>query len=326
MSFRSFTIFKLLRNIPECTLILGGIFMYIKDIFSNKKTVISFEIFPPKKDYSIDTIYETIDKLAPLNPDYISVTYGAGGNTKDRNKTVEIASIIKNKYNIEALAHLTCISSTRDEVEEVLKFLKDNNIKNILALRGDIPQDPNFKFPTPLHFKYAVNLIEKIKSRKDFCIGSACYPEGHIECNNFDDDLQNLKKKVDAGADFLITQLFFDNNFFYNFREKVDEIGINVPIEVGIMPVTNSRQIKRITSLCGAYVPKKFEKIMDRYIDKPQALKDAGIAYATEQIIDLLSSGVEGIHIYTMNNPEVARRIVSNIDSVVKAINNNIAV
>lgn len=300
--------------------------MYIKNIFSSKKPVISFEVFPPQKDYSIDSIYKTIDELAPLNPDYISVTYGAGGNSASKNKTVEIASIIKNKYDIEALAHLTCIGSTKDEVNDVLKALKENDIKNVLALRGDLPQDPNFKFPSPLHFRYALDLIEEIKKQGDFCIGAACYPEGHIECENFDKDIKNLRQKVDAGSDFLISQLFFDNNFFYDFREKANVEGIKVPIEVGIMPVINSRQIRRIASLCGAHIPEKFEKIVDKYIDKPEALKDAGIAYATEQIIDLLSSGVDGIHIYTMNNPEVAKRIVSNIFSIVKALNSSIAV
>lgn len=294
--------------------------MYIRQIFSDKKPVISFEIFPHKKDSPIETIYKTIDELAPLNPDYISVTYGAGGNSSSRNKTVEIASIIKNKYNIEALAHLSCIASTKDEVEQMLKSLKQNNIENILALRGDLPEDPNFKFPNPLHFRYASDLIEKIKEQGDFCIGAACYPEGHIECNSIDEDIDNLKKKVDTGADFLITQLFFDNNLFYQFKEKVYSKGINVPIEVGIMPVTNSKQIKRIASLCGASIPNKFTKILDKYFDKPEALKDAGIAYATDQIIDLLSSGVDGVHIYTMNNPYVAKRIVSNISSVVNAL------
>ncbi|QGU94760.1 methylenetetrahydrofolate reductase [NAD(P)H] [Clostridium bovifaecis] len=300
--------------------------MHIKNIFSNKKPIISFEVFPPHKDYSIDSIYKTIDELAPLNPDYISVTYGAGGNSVGKNKTVEIASIIKNKYDIEALAHLTCIGSTKYEVNEVLKALNENNINNVLALRGDLPQDPSFKFPSRLHFRYAVDLIGEIKKQGDFCIGAACYPEGHIECESFNKDIKNLRKKVDSGADFLISQLFFDNNFFYNFRGKANAEGIKVPIQVGIMPVINSRQIRRIASLCGAHIPEKFEKIVDKYIDKSEALKDAGIAYATEQIIDLLSSGVDGIHIYTMNNPEVAKRIVSNIFSIVKALNSSIAV
>jgi methylenetetrahydrofolate reductase (NADPH) len=301
--------------------------MLIKDLFSSKKPVISFEIFPPQKDSSIEGIYKTIDALAPLKPDYISVTYGAGGQSTSKNKTVEIASIIKNKYNIEALAHLTCIASTKSEIDRVLQELKEENIENILAMRGDFPQDPDFKFPDPLHFTHAVDLVKHIKQQGNFCIGGTCYPEGHIEAKSMKDDLFNLKTKVDNGTEFLITQLFFDNNFFYDFKEKTDLMGINVPTEVGIMPVINTRQIQRIASLCGAKIPEKFTKILDRYIDKPEALKDAGIAYATEQIIDLLSSGVEGIHIYTMNNPEVAKRIVSNISSIVTALNSpNVAI
>ncbi|MCY6369602.1 methylenetetrahydrofolate reductase [NAD(P)H] [Clostridium ganghwense] len=299
--------------------------MYIKDIFSKRKPVISFEIFPPRKASSIDTIYRTIDALAPLNPDYISVTYGAGGNTAD-NKTVEIASIIKNKYNIEALAHLTCITSTKSEIDNILEKFKKNNINNILALRGDIPQDSNFKFPNPLHFEHAVDLVKYIQKSNNFCIGGTCYPERHIECDSMEEDLINLKDKVNSGTNFLISQLFFDNNFFYNFKSKTDKLNINIPIEAGIMPVINKKQIERIVSLCGSNIPEKFIKIIDRYENNPEALKDAGIAYATEQIIDLLSSGVEGIHIYTMNNPEVAKRIVRNISSIVYALNRNIAI
>lgn len=294
--------------------------MFIKDLFSQKKTVISFEIFPPKKDTSIDSIYKTIDALAPLNPDYISVTYGAGGSTS-KNSTVEIASIIKNKYNIEALAHLTCIASTKEDVNVILQHLKENNIQNILALRGDFPQDPDFKFPNPLHFTHAIDLVEHIKKDNYFSVAGTCYPEGHIEAKSMKDDIIYLKKKVDAGTDFLITQLFFDNNLFYSFKEKTDIIGIDAPIEVGVMPVINSNQIRRIASMCGAHIPEKFVKILDRYIDNKEALKDAGIAYATEQIIDLISSGVSGIHIYTMNNPEVAEKIVHNISSIVNALN-----
>lgn len=284
------------------------------------RTIISFEIFPPKKDTSIDSIYKTIDALAPLNPDYISVTYGAGGSTS-KNSTVEIASIIKNKYNIEALAHLTCIASTKEDVNVILQHLKENNIQNILALRGDFPQDPDFKFPNPLHFTHAIDLVEHIKKDNYFSVAGTCYPEGHIEAKSMKDDIIYLKKKVDAGTDFLITQLFFDNNLFYSFKEKTDIIGIDAPIEVGVMPVINSNQIRRIASMCGAHIPEKFVKILDRYIDNKEALKDAGIAYATEQIIDLISSGVSGIHIYTMNNPEVAEKIVHNISSIVNALN-----
>jgi methylenetetrahydrofolate reductase (NADPH) len=293
--------------------------VYIKDIFSQKKPVISFEVFPPKPSSSIHTIYNTIDALAPLNPDYMSVTYGAGGSTSK--KTVEIASIIKNKYNIEALAHLTCVTSNKKEIDAVLAELDQNNIHNILALRGDFPQEPGFQLPEGLDFEHASDLVTYIHNTKKFCVAGACYPEGHMDSPNVAADLSNLEKKVGAGTDFLITQLFLDNRFFYAFKEKTLQRNINIPIEAGIMPVINKKQIQRITSLCGSYIPEKFLKILDKYENNPEALKDAGIAYATEQIIDLLSSGVDGVHIYTMNNPEVAKRIVLNITSIVYALN-----
>ncbi|MCY6485031.1 methylenetetrahydrofolate reductase [NAD(P)H] [Clostridium aestuarii] len=299
--------------------------MNIKDIFKQKKPVISFEIFPPRKDSSINTIYKTIDNLAYLKPDYISVTYGASGN-KNKNKTTEIASIVKNKYNIEALAHLTCLTSSKDEINKILQQLKNNNIENLLALRGDLPEEPDFKISDSNPFNYAVDLIKHIKETEDFCIGGACYPEGHTECNSIESDLYNLKNKVNSGTDFLISQLFFDNKFFYDFKSKVDTLDINVPLQAGIMPVINKKQIERIVSLCGTSIPKKFITIMNKYENNTEALKDAGIAYATDQIIDLLSNGIDGIHIYTMNNPDVARKIVSNISSVVNALNTDIAI
>ncbi|MCR4440630.1 MAG: methylenetetrahydrofolate reductase [NAD(P)H] [Peptococcaceae bacterium] len=289
--------------------------MHIKDIFSSKKPVISFEIFPPKTDSPIETIYSTLEGLKGLKPDYISVTYGAGGSTTTR--TVEIATLIKKKYGVESLAHLTCITATRQQINEILQQLKEKGIDNILALRGDLPQDPNFVFPTPLHYRYARDLILELKENWDFSVGGACYPEGHPDCDSMEKDLLHLKEKVEAGLDFLITQLFFDNEKFYNFKDLTVKYGIDrIPIDAGIMPVLNKKQIERITSLCRATMPKKFIRIMDRYEHNPEALKEAGIAYATEQIIDLLSWGVDGIHIYTMNRPEVARKIVENISSI----------
>jgi methylenetetrahydrofolate reductase (NADPH) len=288
--------------------------MYIKDIFSGKKPVISFEIFPPKKDSPLETIYKTIEGLKDLKPDFISVTYGAGGSTT--NRTVEIASLIKHQYGMEALAHLTCIAATKGEIEGILQRLKNNGIENILALRGDLPQDPDFKFPDPLHYQYAKDLILHIRSHGNFSVGAACYPEGHLECDDLAKDLSYLKQKVDTGVDFLITQLFFDNEIFYNFMDRMTKTNINVPVTAGIMPVLNKKQIERITSLCKASLTKKFIRIMERYEHNPEALKEAGIAYATEQIIDLLSSGVDGIHIYTMNRPEVTRKIVENISTI----------
>lgn len=294
--------------------------MYIKDLFKQKKPVISFEIFPPKLESSVETIYKTIDELVPLKPDYISITYGAGGSTVN-NKTVELASYIKNNCNIETLAHLTCITSTKERVDGILDELVKHNIKNILALRGDIPNNADFEFPNPLHYEYSIDLVNHINNRGDFCIGGTCYPEGHVDSKDIDQDIIHLKEKIDLKTDFLISQLFFDNAYFYKFLEKAQKNNINVPIEAGIMPVINKKQINRIASLCGADIPDKFIKIMNKYEDNPEALKDAGIAYATEQIIDLLSSGVDGIHVYTMNNPYVAKKITENISSVVNALN-----
>lgn len=295
--------------------------MYIKDFFSRGTPVISFEIFPPKKDSSIDTIYKTLEELRGLKPDFISVTFGAGGSSRDN--TVKIASLIKNKYGVEALAHLTCVTSTKSEIQSILNQLKSENINNILALRGDIPTDPTIEFPSPLQYEYAKDLVNHIQSSNDFCVAAACYPEGHMENRNMEMDLQHLKQKVQCGVDFLITQLFFDNEKFYDFHEKAQALDIKIPITAGIMPVINKKQIAHITSLCGASLPKKFIRIMEKYEYNPEALKEAGIAYATEQIIDLLSWGVDGIHIYTMNKPEVASRIVNNVTAIREALNKN---
>lgn len=288
--------------------------MLIKKLFSDKKPVISFEIFPPKKDSPIEVIYQTLENLSDLKPDYISVTYGAGGSTTKR--TLEIASLIKQKYEVESLAHLTCLTSTKSEIDGILEQLKTSDIHNVLALRGDFPQDPDFVFPDPLHYRYAKDLITHIKQSDSFCIGAACYPEGHPECDNLSNDILHLKEKVEAGADFLITQLFFDNDAFYRFMDEKEKAGINVPVTAGIMPVLNKKQIERMATLCRAVLPKKFMRIMERYEDNPEALKEAGIAFATEQIIDLLSWGVDGIHLYTMNKPEVVRGIVNNISTI----------
>jgi len=287
--------------------------MKIKDLYA-QKTVISLEIFPPKPEAPIDTVLDTIDALSDLKPDFISVTYGATGGSKSY--TVQIADLIKNKYGIEALAHLTCINSTRQEVEEILDKLKKANIENILALRGDRPQQESPVSMPKWDYHYAADLVAHIKSVGDFCIGGACYPEVHIEAKSCVDDLHNLKRKVNKGVDFLITQLFLDNNYFYDFKEKLDLMELNVPVSAGIMPVINKKMIERITGICGASIPPKFRRILDKYENSPEALKEAGIAYATEQIIDLLSYGVDGIHLYTMNKPEVARKIFGQIRNI----------
>ncbi|HEY5587750.1 MAG TPA: methylenetetrahydrofolate reductase [NAD(P)H] [Candidatus Paceibacterota bacterium] len=286
--------------------------MYIKDLY-NKKPVISLEIFPPKQTTPIDTIYDTIEGLKDLKPDFISVTYGAGGSS--RAHTVEIANILKNKYNVETLAHLTCFNSTSNEIDNILNQLKEHNVENIMALRGDIPTDNTNILSNP-QFKYASDLVKYIKSNNNFCIGGACYPEGHIDCSSKINDLKYLKAKVDNGLDFLITQIFFDNEMLYDFLERLDILGIKIPISAGIMPVINKKQIERITQMCGSKLTQKFQRIIGKYEHNPEALKEAGIVYATEQIIDLLSSGIDGIHLYTMNKPEVARKIFSNISNI----------
>lgn len=283
--------------------------MKLSELFKQDKTVFSLEVFPPKRDNPIETIYKTLDELQELSPDFISVTYGASGSLAD-NSTCEIASAIKHKYGIESAAHLTCVNSSREEVSEVLRRLEENGVENILALRGDLVPD----VPPKKEFRHASELITFIKeSPYDFGISGACYPEGHLDSRNQVEDILNLKKKVDAGAEHLISQLFFDNELFYDFVDKARIAGINVPIEAGIMPVVNKKQIERMVSLCGASLPSKFTKMMSRYENRPEAMRDAGIAYAVNQIVDLVSQGVEGVHLYTMNNPYIAKRISESV-------------
>lgn len=291
--------------------------MKIDEIFAKKDLVFSFEIFPPKTTSSVDTIYKTLEELKDLKPDFISVTYGAGGSLVN-NRTTELSSLVKEKYGVEAVAHLTCINSTKEEIDYILNDLKAHGIENILALRGDIPEGGVLKGD----FKYAYELISHIKKRGDFNIAAACYPEGHVKGKNLKEDLIHLKLKEESGATHFISQLFFDNNYFYNFLEEKDKLNIKSSIEAGIMPVTNKAQIERLTSLCGVNLPEKFIKIVNKYEYDRVALRDAGIAYAVEQIVDLVSSGVDGIHLYTMNNPYVARRIHDNINTIINSINN----
>lgn len=268
-----------------------------------KKTVLSYEVFPPKPTSPVNTIYDTLAELKELSPDFISVTYGAGGG-KNNSETFKIAQSIKNS-GIESVAHLPCIGLKREDVASRLDELKAIGVENILALRGDIPDGGCDKGD----FDHASDLISFIKSYGDFDVIAACYPEGHIESANRVEDIRNLKRKVDAGADHLITQLFFDNEYFYSFEEYCQLAGINVPIEAGIMPVTNKKQIERMASLCGVALPKKLVKMLHRYENDPVAMRDAGIAYAVDQIVDLVAQGVDGIHLYTMNNSYIARKI-----------------
>ncbi len=264
----------------------------------------SFEIFPPKPTDSESTIYETLDGLKNLRPDFISVTYGASGGS-NCSKTLEIASAVKNRYKVESVAHLPCINLSRKNVLEIIRGLEENGIENILALRGDISSDTQ----PGGEFFHANELIEFIRENGDFNIIAACYPEGHPESKGLIDDIRNTKRKVDSGASHLITQLFLDNDYFYTFRERSVLAGIDVPIEAGIMPVTNKAQIQRMVKLCGIDLPKKFVRMIEKYGDNPTAMRDAGIAYAVDQIVDLISQGVEGIHLYTMNKPYVAQKI-----------------
>lgn len=287
--------------------------MKTTEIFKNK-TVLSLEIFPPRRTASIDTIYNTLDELQDLNPDFISVTYGAGGSEANQ-ATLEIASAVKNHYGIESVAHLPCINLDREEVLVMLQEFKEAGIENILALRGDINPD----WEPKKDFYYASDLVSFIKANGDFNIIGACYPEGHTESSSLEEDIRNLKIKVDAGTDQLITQLFFDNNYFYSFLDKTRQAGINVPVEAGIMPVVNKKQIERMVSLCGVKLPRKFVAMMERYENNPAAMRDAGIAYAVDQIVDLMAQGVDGIHLYTMNNPYIARKIYSAIRSLLAA-------
>ena len=286
--------------------------MRIIDVLKDEQVHISCELFPPKQGHQLENVKQVVQEIAILKPSYMSVTYGATGGTSDY--TVDIANEIQNKNEIPALAHLTCASSTREKVHEVVEQLKAKKIENILTLRGDIPE--NADFPLPNQYKHASELIADVKSLGDFCIGGACYPEGHPEAANMQEDIEHLKEKVDAGCDFLTTQMFFDNGIYYNFMYKILKKNINVPVVAGIMPVTNATQIRLIISLSGNNVPPRFKAIVDRFSDNPAAMKQAGIAYATEQIIDLIANGVNNIHIYTMNKPDVAGAIFKNLSEI----------
>ncbi len=285
--------------------------MKIKDIFA-KKTVFSFEVFPPKNNSAIDVIYRTLDDLGDLKPDFISVTFSAGGSGNS-GLALDIAAKIREK-GITPVLHLPCINYTKEQIDETLELAKAQGIENILALRGDINPDI-----TPVEdFKHASDLITYLKRKGNFDIAGACYPEGHPDSDTLEEDIENLKIKVDAGADHLITQLFFDNEYFYKFREMTAAKGINVPIEAGIMPVVNKKQIERMVTTCGASLPRKFVKIMQKYENNPEALRDAGIAYAINQIVDLAANDVDGIHLYTMNNAYVARKISEAVTGIIE--------
>lgn len=290
--------------------------MKIDELFKQKKFTFSFEIFPPKKDSTLDDAKTLSKSLSELNPDFISVTYGASGSTNK--KTAEISTYIQNELNVPALSHLTCVDSTKDEMSNYLDNLKTNNVKNILALRGDKPAD--FDDTKDRDFHYASDLIKLLAEKKDFSIAAACYPEGHVEQVDRERDLAYLKQKVDLGASFLISQLCFSNQAMYRFLYRAFSHDIKVPIIAGIMPITSVKQLERIFTLCGTTPPSKLRAMIERFGDNDEAVKQAGIAYATEQIIDLIANGISGIHLYTMNKPEIAKIIMNNISSVLEAV------
>lgn len=283
--------------------------MKIRNCLNPSRPSFSFEFFPPKTDAGVAALLRTVEELAPLDPGFVSVTYGAGGSTRDR--TVELVTHIKQRTGIEAMAHLTCVGHTRDELRDVLRRLAAAGIENVLLLRGDPPQGQATFEPVPGGFRYAEELVRFVREEDfNFCLGGACYPEGHVETASREDDLRHLKAKVDAGMDFVVTQLFFDNAFYFDFVERARRVGINVPIVPGIMPITNYEQVQRFTRMCGATVPMRLALQMERVKDQPDAVVQLGVAHATVQCMELLSRGVPGIHFYTLNKSPATRMIV----------------
>ncbi len=289
--------------------------MYIKDLFSSKETVISLEIFPPKKDVPPDGVICAARELKKTEPDFVSITYGAGGGNTDN--SMEISSFVQNELGLTAMAHLTCVGASKERIHQILTELRNNNIRNILALRGDYPEGYDKE---NAEYTYAYQLARDIKDFGGFCVGGACYPEAHPDSPGKDFDIEKLKQKIDSGVDFLTTQFFFDNNVLYNFLYRAASKGITVPVTAGIMPVTNAASVKKMCKMSGAAITPKLQAIIEKYGDKPLSMKQAGIAYATEQIIDLMANGVNGIHIYTMNKPEIAKGILNNISDIRKGL------
>ena len=289
--------------------------MTIAEHLKEKKMSLSFEVFPPKTDAAFDSVKSATEEIAQLRPGFVSVTYGAGGGTSEY--TLAIARNISESYGVPTLAHLTCVSSTRETVKKRIAALSAAGIKNVMALRGDIPADMADADRSAWDYRYAVELIRELReSGEDFCVGGACYPEIHPESTDQRADILHLKEKVDAGCDFLTTQMFFDNNLFYNFLFKIREAGIFVPVLPGIMPITNAKQVERAIKLSGSFMPQRFKTIVDRFGSDPEAMKQAGIAYATDQIIDLFANGIFHVHVYTMNKPDVAAQIMNNLSAI----------
>ena len=289
--------------------------MKLTELFKSDKFSLSFEVFPPKTDMAFDSVKSATEEIAKLRPSFMSVTYGAGGGTS--RYTLEIAKNIKEHYSVPTLAHLTCVSSTKETVREKIAAVKDAGIENVMALRGDLTPELEASDRSKWAYRHAIDLIHDIKaSGADFCIGGACYPEIHPESANQKEDIKYLKEKVDAGCSFLTTQMFFDNNLLYNFLYKIREAGITVPIIPGVMPITNGNQVERAIKLSGSFMPQRFKSLVDKFGTSPDAMKQAGIIYATDQIIDLFANGITNVHVYSMNKPEVAAKIQSNLSDI----------
>lgn len=291
--------------------------MKLSEILKSNKLSLSFEVFPPKTDTAFESVKRATEEIAKTRPSFMSVTYGAGGGTSKY--TLEIAKNIKETYGVPTLAHLTCVSSTKESVKEKIEEIKNSGIKNIMALRGDLTPELENSDRNKWVYRHAVELIRDIKKADaDFCIGGACYPEIHPESKNQKEDIKYLKEKVDAGCEFLTTQMFFDNNLLYNFLYKIRENGITVPIIPGIMPITNANQVDRAIKLSGSFMPQRFKSLVDKFGSSPDAMKQAGIAYATDQIIDLYANGITNVHVYSMNKPDVAAKITENLSEILK--------
>ncbi len=289
--------------------------MKIIDILNKGELTLSFEVFPPKTETSFESVKTATEEIAKLRPAFMSVTYGAGGGTSKY--TLEIAKDIKENYGVPTLAHLTCVSSTKETVKERIRDIEEAGIKNIMALRGDIPEEKTSEDRSKWDYRYAIDLIRELKeANKDFCLGGACYPEVHPESANQKEDIKHLKEKVDAGLDFLTTQMFFDNNLLYNFLYKIREAGITIPVIPGIMPITNATQVARSIKLSGSFMPQRFKSLVDKFGSSPDAMLQAGIAYATDQIIDLYANNITNVHVYSMNKPEVAKQILNNVSKI----------
>ncbi|MGN1048333.1 MAG: methylenetetrahydrofolate reductase [NAD(P)H] [Eubacteriales bacterium] len=289
--------------------------MKIKDLLTKNTLTLSFEVFPPKTETAFESVRAATEEIAKLRPAFMSVTYGAGGGTSKY--TLDIAKNIKERYGVPSLAHLTCVSSTRETVRRKIREIQDAGIENVMALRGDIPADKENSDRRSWDYRYATELVLELKAANpDFCVGGACYPEIHPESENQKEDIRRLKEKTDAGCDFLTTQMFFDNNLLYNFLYKIREAGITVPIIPGIMPITNANQVARAIKLSGSFMPQRFKSLVDKFGSDPAAMKQAGIAYATDQIIDLYANGITNVHVYSMNKPDVAEKIQANLSDI----------